>query len=245
MPISCFKSLGGIIRSGRLPILALVLSLSLMVVLPPASRAAEDDYDSQAKLRDIFDAQRLRLTADYDRIHYGMDSCELREPRMIVLHYTAIPSLDASYRFFLPALLDTVSRKDISSGGAVNVSAHYLVDRDGTVVQLASEKVVCRHVIGFNYTAIGIENVGSSSADLTQAQVVSNAALVSRIKKRHPSIEYLIGHQEYQDAWRPHFKLYRGQVSSYHFTEKHDPGVEFLKQVRAILKESYGMVFKD
>jgi N-acetyl-anhydromuramyl-L-alanine amidase AmpD len=224
---------------------ALAVSLLLVLILPPGCRALEDGYDPVAKICNIFDPQRLRLTAEYNRIHYGLDSSELREPRMIVLHYTAFPTLEDSLRFFRPVLLDPQFRKDISSGGAVNVSAHYLVDRDGTVFQLASEKVVCRHIIGFNYTAIGIENVGSGSADLTEAQAQSDAALVSRIKKRHPSIEYLIGHQEYQDRSLPHFKLFLEKDLTYRFTPKQDPGTLFLKRVRTLLKDSYGLVFKD
>ena len=233
---------GWILKACRL---ALAVSLLVSLVASAAGGAVPAGYDPQAKVWDIFDAQRLRLTAEYCRLHYGLDSSQLREPRMIVLHYTAFATLEQSFSFFLPALLDTVSRKDISSGGAVNVSAHYLVDRDGSIVQLASEKVICRHTIGFNYTAIAIENVGSDSADLTLAQVRSDTALVSRIKRRHPSIEYLIGHQEYQDARRPHFKLYRERDRSYRFTEKHDPGLAFLKQVRELLKESYGIALKD
>lgn len=245
MSVRFFSRLRGAVCSASSISAGFALAFSLILSLPAASLAAGDGYDSLSKVRNVFNAERLRLTAEYSRVHYGLDSCELLEPQMIVLHYTAFATFDASFRFFLPALLDTRSRKDISPGGAVNVSAHYLVDRDGTVVQLASENVVCRHTIGFNYTAIAIENIGSGAADLTQAQVESNAALVARIKGRHPTIEYLIGHQEYQDAWRPHFKLYREQVPSYHFTQKQDPGVVFLKRVRAILKESYGLAFQD
>jgi N-acetyl-anhydromuramyl-L-alanine amidase AmpD len=218
-----------------------LMMLSLHAV--GSARAAE--YDPQAKVHEVFDAERLRLTAEYCRIHYGIDGSTLSEPQMIVLHYTVFPTLEESLRSFQPSQLDTKSRPEITSGGAVNVSAHYLVDRDGTIYQLASEDVICRHTIGFNYTAIGIENVGSGSAALTPAQVESDAALISRIRKRHPSIKYLIGHQEYRDSWRPHFQLYNEKVRSYRFTEKQDPGKTFLKRVRSLLKEEYGIVLKD
>jgi beta-N-acetylhexosaminidase len=224
---------------------AIAVSLVLILVLPALCRASEDGFDPYAKLRNIFDTERLKLTAEYSRVHYGIDSSELREPRMIVLHYTAFHSFEESFAFFLPSRLDAQFRKDISSGGAVNVSTHYLVDRDGTIYQLASENVICRHTIGFNYTAISIENVGSGSADLTPAQMESDAALVSRIKQRHPSIDYLIGHQEYRDARRPHLKLYLEKDTSYHFTPKQDPGKLFLERVRGILKGTYGITLKD
>jgi hypothetical protein len=40
----------------------------------------------------VFDDERLRLTADYCRNHYGVDSYQLTEPEMIVVHYTAMPT---------------------------------------------------------------------------------------------------------------------------------------------------------
>lgn len=223
-------------------LVAVFLSIPL---LQPAAAGAGEGWDPKAIARDIFDSERLSLTARYCRVHYGVETAELREPRLIVLHYTAFPTLEKSLAFFLPARLDTVQRRDIASGGAVNVSTHYLVDLDGTVYQLASEKVICRHTIGFNYTAISIENVGSGSSDLTRAQVESDAALVSRIKTRHPSIDYLIGHQEYQDRSRPHFSLYRELDRSYRFTPKHDPGVLFMQRVRDLLRKAYAVVLKD
>jgi N-acetyl-anhydromuramyl-L-alanine amidase AmpD len=223
---------------------AIVLILALCL-LPALQARAADGYDPKAIVRDVFTPERLKLTAEYDRIHYGLNSSDLKDPQMIVLHYTAFHTLQESLRFFEPSRLDTVSRADIKSGGAVNVSAHYLVDRDGTVYQLASENVVCRHIIGFNYTAIGIENVGSGADDLTVKQAESDAALIRRIKERHPGIGYLIGHQEYQDASLPHFKLYREKENSYRFTPKHDPGSWFLNCVRGLLKDRYGLVFED
>lgn len=202
-------------------------------------------YDPEAKVIGIFSAERVELSNRYNLHHYGIDSCYLRNPKIIVLHYTAFHTLQESLRFFKPAVLDPVLRSDIKAGGDVNVSTHYLVDRDGTLYQLASENLCCRHVIGFNYTAIAIENVGSDAKDLTEAQCRSNAALVTRIMARHPSIEYLIGHSEYRDSHLPHFKLFKENDPSYRLTDKTDPGAPFLACVRTLLKERYGIRLKD
>ena len=35
--------------------------------------------------------------------------------------------------------------------------AHFVVDRDGTIYQLVSARIMCRHTVGLNWTAIGIE----------------------------------------------------------------------------------------
>lgn len=201
--------------------------------------------DPRAAARSVFNDERLRLTAEYCRSHYGTDSCRLADPKMIVVHYTAFPTIEESYRFFAPVMLDPVFRRDISSGGQVNVSAHYLIDRDGTILQLAADNVVCRHTIGFNYTAIGIENVGRNEADLTEAQASGTADLVSRLVRRHPSIVYLIGHYQYRDAALTHFRLFKEKDPTYRPTVKIDPGPAFMARVRALLRERYGIVLQE
>jgi N-acetyl-anhydromuramyl-L-alanine amidase AmpD len=201
--------------------------------------------DTVAHQSNLFNEERLRLTADYARRHYGLEGYELREPQIIVLHYTAFPTLDESMRFFFPSLLDTGFRRDISAGGAVNVSVHYLVDTDGTVYQTAQENVICRHTIGFNHSAIGIENVGSGAENLTEQQAEADAALIRRILDRHPSIRFLIGHHEYRDSWRPHHKLFRENDPAYRLTDKIDPGAAFMGRVRTILAERYGISLAD
>jgi N-acetylmuramoyl-L-alanine amidase len=203
------------------------------------------NIDPKAEVRNIFDGERARLTEVYCLRHYGRESEILHEPRMIVVHFTAFPTLDESMRFFAPSCLDKVSRSDIKGGGAVNVSAHYLVDRDGTIVQMVPDNLVCRHTIGFNWTAIGIENVGVDAAELTDAQAIATAGLISRLVGRHPSITCLIGHSEYRNAALPHYRFFRENDRTYRFTDKVDPGPGFMARVRRLLKDRYGIVLQD
>lgn len=116
------------------------------------------------------------------------------------------------------------------------------MDRDGTIYRTTPENVICRHTIGLNHFAIGIENVGCGADDLTREQAEANAALVSSLTSRHPSIRYLIGHHEYRDNRRPHHCLFREADPSYRLTAKIDPGPAFMAQVRRILAERYGIV---
>ena len=44
--------------------------------------------------------------------------------------------------------------------------AHFVIDTDGTIYQLVSTSIMCRHTVGLNYTAIGIEHVGTSDAQI-------------------------------------------------------------------------------
>ena len=202
-------------------------------------------YDPKATQVPIFDAQRLLLTSAYSRNHYGKDTYRLTDPEMIVVHYTAIESQQETLRFFQPALLDHQSRKDIASGGDVNVSAHYLVDTYGELYQLAPEDVICRHTIGFNHSAIGIENIAADADHLSDRQAQATAGLIIRIVSRHPTIHYLIGHHEYRESNLPHYRLFIEHDATYHFTDKIDPGPIFMARVRQLLKELYGIILSD
>ena len=189
----------------------------------------------------IFDAERLQMTAEYSQRHYGVANAVLNKPQMIVVHFTTIPTREKSLDFFRPPRIDHQIRRDIARGGEVNVSAHYLVDRDGTLYQLAAEDVLCRHIIGFNHTAIGIENVAVDADDLTQPQLEANAALISRIVQRQASIRFLIGHHEYRDNTLPHYQLYREDDLTYRFTDKVDPGPLFMTRLRTLLVDRYNI----
>ena len=205
----------------------LLLVLFLSSISPLTARASV--FDPQAVQRPIFDAERLQLTVDYARHHYGEATAVLSQPQMIVVHFVAIPTLQKSLEFFRPSRIDHQIRRDIAGGGEVNVSTHYLVDRDGTLYQLAAEDVLCRHIIGFNHSAIGIENVAA------------NAALISRIVQRQPSLRYLLGHHEYRDRTLPHYQLYREVDPTYRFTDKVDPGPLFMTRLRALLEQRYDL----
>jgi N-acetyl-anhydromuramyl-L-alanine amidase AmpD len=111
------------------------------------------------------------------------------------------------------------------------VSAHFLVDRDGTAYRLMPETDMARHVIGLNLSAVGIENVGGAGGrdDLTPAQAETNARLVRELKQRHPGIAYLIGHHEYR-RFEGH-ALWKEKDADYR-TEKSDPGPRFVEDVR-------------
>lgn len=179
-----------------------------------------------------FSRQRIDLSREYAREHYGLDESDITiVPRMIVLHWTAIGDLAGSFAAFDPVTLPP-ARADIATAGQVNVSIHFLVDRDGTVYQLMPETWMARHCIGLNYVSIGIENVGGEGGrdDLTDAQVQANAALVRELVERHPTVEYLIGHYE-NEAFRGH-PLWMERDDSYR-TEKIDPGERFMAAVKA------------
>ena len=175
-------------------------------------------------------AEREALTIAYRRVHQDPAAADSRiEPRMIVLHYTGGSSWKATWRYFDRTRLER-GRRALRKGGEVNVSAHFLVDRDGTIYRLVPETTMARHCIGLNHIAIGIENVGDGARwPLTAAQLEANAALVRHLAGRH-AITHLIGHGE-SNAMRRH-PYWRERDASYK-NSKSDPGRGFMAKVRA------------
>ena len=176
----------------------------------------------------IFDQERMELTKQYLATRHGLTMEDATiTPKMIVLHWTVIPTMQETFDVFNPSKLP--SRPDLATASSLNVSSQFLVDRDGTIYRLMPETNMARHVIGLNHTAIGVENVGGTDDfPLTEAQIKSNIFLVKYLSKKYP-IEYLIGHYEYtnfegHELWRETDEGYR--------TEKTDPGKDFMAAVK-------------
>jgi N-acetylmuramoyl-L-alanine amidase len=178
----------------------------------------------------VWSAERERLTLAYRRQHSDPHAVDLAiDPRVIVLHYTAGGSASATRRYFDNVRIEA-ARRQIARAGAVNVSAHFLVDRDGTIYQLQPPTRFARHCIGLNHVAIGIENVGDEAKfPLTAAQVVADAALVRALAGRY-RITHLLGHHEVM-KFRAH-PYYVERDAAYR-NDKPDPGPRFMAQVRA------------
>ena len=182
----------------------------------------------------VFDQQRIELTKQYLSQRYNLEQ-ETPEivPKMIVLHWTAIPTFEKSYEAFENSTLPNW-RPDIESVSGLNVSAHFLVDQDGVIYRLMPETTMARHVIGLNHSAIGVENVGGTAeTPLTRKQLKANIWLVNYLATKY-DIKHLIGHYEYT--------LFEGhplwlEVDDGYRTEKTDPGEDFMKKVLRATKK--------
>ncbi len=182
----------------------------------------------------VFDDERRQLTLEYMREHYGLTPAEPTiTPTMVVVHWTAYPTFQQSFDAFDPPTLLS-NRADIRHASALNVSAHYLVDRDGTVYGLMPDTLMARHVIGLNHCAIGIENVGDGqNHPLTEAQFTANVLLIEQLAKKYP-IDYVIGHHEYpRFIGHPRWK----EKDPTYLTEKDDPGEAFMTRLRSRLSD--------
>jgi predicted deacylase len=138
------------------------------------------------------DARRAQMRA-YSRRHYGSPVARLRDPKVIVEHFTATTSYSSTWNTF------AANAPDVEFGERPGVCAHFVIDRDGTIHQLVPLKWRCRHTVGLNHTAIGIEHVGVSDADVMGRSAMrrSSLALTRWLQARYGiRARDVIGHAE-------------------------------------------------
>lgn len=131
----------------------------------------------------------------YVRGHYGSfmrPTWRLVDPKAIVIHYT-----EASYDSTWNTFAEDVPDPELHELPAT--CAHYVIDTDGRIHQLVSTEIMCRHTVGLNWTAIGVEHVGYSDGQVLgdPRQMTSSLALVRWLRCRfHISLSNVIGHNE-------------------------------------------------
>jgi N-acetylmuramoyl-L-alanine amidase len=140
-----------------------------------------------------FGVRRIAETRAYAVRHYGLHRAGLLDPRVIVIHFTGSASYTSAHATFAADV------PDVELHELPGVCAHFIVDRDGTIRQQVSLKWMCRHTVGLNWTAIGIEHVGTSDAQvLTDArQLSASRRLVRWLQGRYGiATRNVIGHAE-------------------------------------------------
>jgi beta-N-acetylhexosaminidase len=140
-----------------------------------------------------FGAKRKLQMAAYARRHYGIDSYRLRDPKVIVEHYTVTSTFQQTFNTFAPDNPDPELKE------LPGTCAHYVIDRDGTIYQLVPRSIMCRHTVGLNYTAIGIEHVGFSDREILRnaKQFAASLRLTRWLRCRYGiGVNNVIGHSE-------------------------------------------------
>ena len=107
-----------------------------------------------------FPAHRRAEMRAYAKRHYGIDTWRLRAPKVIVEHVAVAGTVRAVFNAFAPDVPDPELHE------LPGTCAHFVVGADGTIAQLVSLRTMCRHTVGLNYTAIGIEHVGFRDGDI-------------------------------------------------------------------------------
>jgi beta-N-acetylhexosaminidase len=140
-----------------------------------------------------YGAARKRQMAAYSLRHYGEDTYVLSDPKVIVEHYTETATAGEAYNTFAPDVPDNEFHE------LPNTCAHFLVEPSGRIDQLVPLSLRCRHTVGLNWTAIGIENVGFSDREILDdsAQMTASLRLTRWLRCRYGvSLDNVIGHNE-------------------------------------------------
>lgn len=121
----------------------------------------------------------------------GTTNFSIRRPNFVVIHHTAQDSLEQTIRTF------TLTRTQVSS--------HYVVGRDGTIVQMLNDYLRSWHAgngswgnnTDLNSTSIGIELDNNGSEPFTKPQIESLMLLCKRLKEKYtiPAANF-IGHSD-------------------------------------------------
>jgi N-acetylmuramoyl-L-alanine amidase len=177
-----------------------------------------------------FGAKRKAEMAQYSERHYGIDSYVLH-PKVIVEHYTATTSFASAYNTFAADIPDAELHQ------LPGTCAHFIIDRDGTIYQLVPLTIMCRHTVGLNYVAVGIEHVGTSDAEILNdaAQMRSSLELTAWLMQRyHIALKNVIGHNESRTS-PYHKELYAPWRTQTHADWQHADMNVYRARLRALL----------
>ena len=165
--------------------IALALAAVALVAGPPRPAIVQKPIP--------YGLQRRAEMAAYSKRHYGKAEWRLVAPKVIVEHYTVSDTFASAYNTFAP------DHPDSELHELPGTCAHFVIDKDGTIYQLVPLTIRCRHTVGLNYTAIGIEHVGRSATGIlsNRRQIAASLALTRWLMARfHITRRNVIGHAE-------------------------------------------------
>jgi N-acetylmuramoyl-L-alanine amidase len=160
---------------------------------PPSASSSAATKPTIHKKLIPYPQRRKREMAAYSKHHYGQYKWRLANPKLIVEHYAAAGSISAIYNTFAP------DRPDVEFHQLPGVCAHFAVSATGGIYKFAPISIRCRHVVGLNHVAVGIEHVGFSDQDILgrPAQLNASLRLTQWLRCRLGlPINQVIGHNE-------------------------------------------------
>lgn len=140
-----------------------------------------------------FGPKRKHQMAAYSERHYGEQVWRLRRPRVIVEHVAVAGTAAAVFNAFAP------NRPDPELGELPNVCAHFVISSSGRIFRLVNLRTRCRHTVGLNWTAIGIEHTGYRDGDVlgNRRQLRASLRLSRYLRCRFEiRVRNVIGHAE-------------------------------------------------
>jgi len=140
-----------------------------------------------------FGAKRHAEMRAYAKRHYGLSTDKLVDPKVIVEHFTESADAQSAINTF------TSDTPDPELHELPGTCAHFVIDTDGTIYQLVSLTEMCRHTVGLNWTAFGIEMAGFSDQQIldNKAELGASLQLTRWLRCRYGiSVRNVIGHNE-------------------------------------------------
>jgi beta-N-acetylhexosaminidase len=137
--------------------------------------------------------KRKHEMAAYSARHYGERSWRLRHPRVIVEHMAQTSTAAAVFDTFAPDV------PDVELHELPNVCSHFVIGSSGRIFRLVDLRTRCRHTVGLNWTAIGIEHVGYADGDVLgdRRQLRASLRLTQWLRCRFGiRVHDVIGHAE-------------------------------------------------
>ncbi|MFL5817291.1 MAG: N-acetylmuramoyl-L-alanine amidase [Conexibacter sp.] len=139
------------------------------------------------------DDARRRETSAYGQRHYGRAGWTIAQPHAIVEHLTENDSVDATFDTFAPDV------PDVELHELPGLCSQFVIARSGAIYQFTPIEFMCRHTVGLNWTAIGIEHVGYREDDVfaRRAQLDASLRLTRWLRCRYGiPVRDVIGHAE-------------------------------------------------
>ena len=137
-------------------------------------------------------AKRKREMRAYSKRHYGKARLKLA-PKVIVEHIAVAPTAQSVINAFAP------DHPDPELHELPNVCSHYLISENGKILELVSPRIRCRHTVGLNHVAIGIEHVGYTDDDVldNRKRLRASLRLTTYLRCTYGiAIRNVIGHNE-------------------------------------------------
>ena len=175
-----------------IPLAALVAATGAAAAAGEAGTSASERPRIVQRPIPFGDARKGQMRA-YSRRHYGAAEHRLLRPKVIVQHFTVSDTFSSVFNTFARNAPDPELRE------LPGVCAHYVIDKDGTIYQLVTTAIRCRHTVGLNWTAIGIEHVGRSDGQVmgNRRQLRSSLRLTRFLQGRYRiRTGNVIGHNE-------------------------------------------------
>jgi len=131
------------------------------------------------------------------------------EVDLIVLHAISLPDGEFTSRYIedlFMGRLDTSVHASFADLQGVQVSAHFVVQRDGSISQFVATALRAWHAgvsqwqgrSGCNDFAIGIEMIGDERQPFTHDQYRETARLCRQLMQHYPAIssDHIVGHED-------------------------------------------------